>query len=234
MMPRPHILRRVPLAVILAISIPTAAVIAPPGGCVRAAGPAAVLAPRTTVLWSIQSADGQPASRMDDECVVGPDGSIELGPYGSVRVAGLTVEEARAAVEKHLGRYLVQPRVGLRLVSAAPSYSEPGLISVGKVVPMNAPAAPQRKPVIIATSAQVEVAAPAPAPSRAEPPTAAVEPVAEKPAESVPAAEGTTAGGWRPLPPSGAPAAAAPKANTAGNWQPLPRGPVPVPGNSLV
>src|SRR6516162_1345589 len=56
----------------------------------------ATLAPRTNVIWSVQAADGQPATQMRREAIVGPDGTIELGPYGSVIVAGLSVAQAQA------------------------------------------------------------------------------------------------------------------------------------------
>jgi polysaccharide biosynthesis/export protein len=43
---------------------------------------------------------------------VGPGGMVDLGPaYGSVQVAGLTIEEARTAIEQHLVQYQETPRV---------------------------------------------------------------------------------------------------------------------------
>ncbi len=47
------------------------------------------------------------------EHLVGPDGTINLGIYGRVRVTGLTVDEAREAVEKHLSEFIEDPRVSL-------------------------------------------------------------------------------------------------------------------------
>jgi polysaccharide biosynthesis/export protein len=43
--------------------------------------------------------------------LVRPDGSISLGTYGSVRVTGLTISEAKAAIEKQLSRYVQSPEV---------------------------------------------------------------------------------------------------------------------------
>ena len=43
------------------------------------------------------------------EHLVGQDGKITLGIYGSVRVVGLTLEEAKAAIEAHLSRFLQRP-----------------------------------------------------------------------------------------------------------------------------
>jgi polysaccharide export outer membrane protein len=45
--------------------------------------------------------------------LVGPDGKINLGIYGSVFVSGLTVADARAAVEKKLNDAFVDPKVGV-------------------------------------------------------------------------------------------------------------------------
>jgi Polysaccharide biosynthesis/export protein len=45
--------------------------------------------------------------------LVRPDGTISLGYYGNVRVAGLTPREARAAVVAHLRRYLSDETLGL-------------------------------------------------------------------------------------------------------------------------
>src|SRR5262249_2867843 len=49
---------------------------------------------------------------------VGPDGTIALGfTYGSVRVAGLTLEQAQRAVREYLGQRLKSPQVALGLAS---------------------------------------------------------------------------------------------------------------------
>lgn len=45
--------------------------------------------------------------------LVGPDGTINLGTYGSVYVAGLTVAEAKQAIEEQLKNYLEAPRVSV-------------------------------------------------------------------------------------------------------------------------
>lgn len=47
------------------------------------------------------------------EHLVAPDGKVNLGTYGRVRVVGLTIEEARSAVEQHLSQYLEKPRIAL-------------------------------------------------------------------------------------------------------------------------
>lgn len=47
------------------------------------------------------------------EHLVRPDGAIGLGSYGSVYVTGLTIPEARAAIENHLTQFLLEPKISL-------------------------------------------------------------------------------------------------------------------------
>jgi polysaccharide export outer membrane protein len=47
------------------------------------------------------------------EHLVRPDGTVGLGIYSSVRVAGMTISEAKAAIEQHLSQYLYKPEVAL-------------------------------------------------------------------------------------------------------------------------
>jgi polysaccharide export outer membrane protein len=49
--------------------------------------------------------------------LVGPDGMVTLGGYGQVSVVGLTVEQAKAAVERHLARTLEEPEVSIDVYS---------------------------------------------------------------------------------------------------------------------
>ncbi|MEX2138422.1 MAG: polysaccharide biosynthesis/export family protein [Pirellulales bacterium] len=44
---------------------------------------------------------------------VGLDGYVSLGTYGQVYVTGLTVAEAKVAIEEHLGAYLEDPQVAV-------------------------------------------------------------------------------------------------------------------------
>jgi polysaccharide export outer membrane protein len=45
--------------------------------------------------------------------LVEPDGYVSLGLYGRVYVDNLTVDEARAAIEQHLQKYLLRPEVAV-------------------------------------------------------------------------------------------------------------------------
>lgn len=51
------------------------------------------------------------------EHLVGPDGRVNLGTYGSVYVAGRTLDEARAAIETQLSNYLDDPQVVVDIFS---------------------------------------------------------------------------------------------------------------------
>ena len=45
--------------------------------------------------------------------LVAPDGKVNLGTYGRVRVVGLTMEEAKAAIEDHLSQTIESPQIAL-------------------------------------------------------------------------------------------------------------------------
>jgi polysaccharide biosynthesis/export protein len=45
--------------------------------------------------------------------LVRPDGTVGLGSYGSVYVAGMTLPQVRAAIEQHLSRFLYKPEVSV-------------------------------------------------------------------------------------------------------------------------
>lgn len=45
--------------------------------------------------------------------LVGPDGTVTLGSYGGVPVVGLTLTEAKRAIELHLGQFLEDPEVAV-------------------------------------------------------------------------------------------------------------------------
>jgi polysaccharide export outer membrane protein len=47
------------------------------------------------------------------EHLVGPDGMVNLGMYGTVSVVGMTMGEAKAAIERHLSQFLADPEVSV-------------------------------------------------------------------------------------------------------------------------
>jgi polysaccharide export outer membrane protein len=65
--------------------------------------------PRVTVSL----AQAHAMEQIRGEHLVRPDGTVEFGTYGSVFVAGLTVAEAKAAIEDQLGKFLQKPQIFL-------------------------------------------------------------------------------------------------------------------------
>ncbi len=51
--------------------------------------------------------------RVQGEHLVRPDGTVSLGTYGSVYVAGMTLPQVKAAVEAQLSRFLYRPEVSV-------------------------------------------------------------------------------------------------------------------------
>ena len=66
---------------------------------------------------SVQLARVYGAQQVSGQYLVGPDGTINLRSYGLVRMMGLTVPEAQAALEKHLAKYLVAPELSVDVVA---------------------------------------------------------------------------------------------------------------------
>jgi polysaccharide export outer membrane protein len=67
------------------------------------------------VSLTLAQAAGQ--QQIAGEHLVGPDGTINLGTYGTVYVTGLTLDQAKAAIEKHLADYLDAPLVSVDVFS---------------------------------------------------------------------------------------------------------------------
>ncbi|MBN9522460.1 polysaccharide biosynthesis/export family protein [bacterium] len=68
-------------------------------------------APAATVTVSLAQSRG--AQQVSGQHIVRPDGTVGLGSYGSVYVAGMTIAQAKQAVETHLSRYLYRPEVNI-------------------------------------------------------------------------------------------------------------------------
>lgn len=64
-------------------------------------------------LVDLTLAQGRGVQQVRGEHLVRPDGSISLGTYGSVRVAGLTMPQAKAAIEATLARSIQSPEVSV-------------------------------------------------------------------------------------------------------------------------
>ena len=67
------------------------------------------------VSLTLAQAAGQ--QQIAGEHLVGPDGTINLGTYGSVYVTGMTLEEAKVAVEEQLSKFLDAPLVSVDVFS---------------------------------------------------------------------------------------------------------------------
>ena len=67
------------------------------------------------VSLTLAQAAGQ--QQVSGEHLVGPDGTINLGTYGSVYVTGQTLEQAKAAIEQQLSKHLDAPLVSVDVFS---------------------------------------------------------------------------------------------------------------------
>jgi len=55
------------------------------------------------------------SQRLIGEYLVGPDGTVTLGSYGNVSVVGLSLANAKWAIEQHLSQFLEEPEVSLNI-----------------------------------------------------------------------------------------------------------------------
>jgi polysaccharide biosynthesis/export protein len=60
-------------------------------------------------------ADMSTRQQIAGQHMVGPDGRVTLGSYGSVGVVGMTLEQAKAAIEQHLSQFLDDPEISLNV-----------------------------------------------------------------------------------------------------------------------
>jgi hypothetical protein len=72
-----------------------------------------VLRPGTEVQWQVQATDKQPGLVKNGSGTLAPDGTVEVGPYGTCKLAGLNLTQATTALEKHLAVYMTTPSVQL-------------------------------------------------------------------------------------------------------------------------
>ncbi len=72
-----------------------------------------VLRQGNEIQWQANTTQDQPGQVKSGTGIVGPDGTAELGPYGTVRLAGMNLTQATTAVEKHLSAFMATPSVQL-------------------------------------------------------------------------------------------------------------------------
>jgi uncharacterized protein (TIGR03067 family) len=88
------------------------------GPGVRQAQPQAFIEPLDSLSIHVGKTTNTEAKRqIGGERLVLPDGTVLLGTYGSVRVAGLTTQQASLALLKHLGRRVPDASIGVAVVS---------------------------------------------------------------------------------------------------------------------
>jgi polysaccharide export outer membrane protein len=66
-----------------------------------------------SAVVSVNLVDIAAKQQIAGQHLVGPDGTVTLGSYGSVCVVGMTIEEARKEVERHLSAVLEDPEISL-------------------------------------------------------------------------------------------------------------------------
>jgi polysaccharide export outer membrane protein len=62
---------------------------------------------------SVVLAQSSGMQQIAGEHLIGPDGTINLGTYGSVYVAGMTLAQVKDAIEAQLSKYLQDPRISV-------------------------------------------------------------------------------------------------------------------------
>ncbi|MEX2139937.1 MAG: polysaccharide biosynthesis/export family protein [Pirellulales bacterium] len=66
-------------------------------------------------VTSVSLASFGGTQQISGQHIVGPDGTVTLGTFGSVVVAGLTLDQVREAVERHLSQFLDSPEVSVNV-----------------------------------------------------------------------------------------------------------------------
>ena len=66
-----------------------------------------------TAEVSVSLAQSRGVQQIAGQHILRPDGTVGLGSYGSVYVAGMTIAQAKQAIEAHLSKYLYRPEVSV-------------------------------------------------------------------------------------------------------------------------
>ena len=74
-----------------------------------------VLSPGMEVQWQVLSVQNEPGQVSSGKGMIGPDGTVVVGPYGSCPVAGLTLNQAAGVLENHLIEFIKSPKVRVTL-----------------------------------------------------------------------------------------------------------------------
>jgi polysaccharide export outer membrane protein len=67
----------------------------------------------TKITVAVALSQIRAVQQISGEHLVRPDGTVSLGVYGDVHLAGLTLPQARYVIEQHLSQYLIKPEVSL-------------------------------------------------------------------------------------------------------------------------
>jgi polysaccharide biosynthesis/export protein len=110
-----------------------------------AQGPAPILGPHAVLQWNVESTKDKQAPPVEGKSVVGEDGRVDLGPYGSLAVAGLTPQQASDAIMRHMAQYLRAPHVHLTVTAPAVVMGSPRPLTANRVQGFNQ--TPQRNVV---------------------------------------------------------------------------------------
>lgn len=74
-----------------------------------------IAAPKAIVTVSLAQSRG--VQQISGQHIVRPDGTVSLGSYGSVYVAGLSLAQVKQTIEAHLSKYLYKPEVAVDVFS---------------------------------------------------------------------------------------------------------------------
>jgi polysaccharide export outer membrane protein len=66
---------------------------------------------------NVSLAQSQQMQQISGEHLVRMDGTISLGTYGKVYVTGLTVDQAKEAVQEHLAKFLLKPLISMDILA---------------------------------------------------------------------------------------------------------------------
>ncbi|OWK47518.1 putative polysaccharide export protein [Fimbriiglobus ruber] len=71
---------------------------------------------------SVSLAQSKGIQTIQGQHIVRPDGTVSLGFYGSVYVAGMTLPQIKAAIELHLSRFLYKPEISVDMFAYNSKY----------------------------------------------------------------------------------------------------------------